>query len=693
MSKLALHVVRRVGWGLFVVVLLVACGSDSTGESDAPGASEALECEQLSYPCALSDVPLEILERSEALSGEALTMLNAGTAMADVAAWLEDQTDVVEVQSDDEAVRFRVDGGRAYWLYGSGVFATLGSPGPAPAGGGQFIPPVLAHVVGPESPSKRAVVISPMLYEFPDIEESGKIAAILSGTRGYEGGVTYKFNAENAPGLVDLSAYRDWDTYDVVHLSTHGKRICDDSGCRATLAAATLDQLIGGEEPAPEKILELDVVGLEIVTGQSGTVYVVLTADFFRNEYGSGLSNTLVFINSCQIFGVQATDIADALKGTSSVFVGWTESVYVVEATAAAIAFFTELSEGGYTAEVARDLIGGLGLGTAPGPHPAPSLIVGGRSDGDGLRIRDVVWVMNPETRVPMEPSDSVLIEGTIGDGEDDLVPYLIQVDGVKPEDANDVTVHIEIDGVAADPEPLSDYEVNGEDQWMIEDMLELGRDVEEGEEVVIHAWVELHEKGESHHEVPAVLTGQREWELKVSYTRTPVDVDGPGSPDSATGTLRLALADFQNPTTPHLVYYSVVGGTMSVDPSFKDRFCIVKADTVTFNVTPGMAGFSELVIDTSNSPMEYRLWINIEGPSFEAEFSCRHGTGEDAPEGYQDPETLKRSVSLLMLATDWDEHRRLTGDGASGSGNWTLVNSSVVGSIRETSYTFSVVR
>ena len=94
-----------------------------------------------------------------------------------------------------------------------------------------------------------------------------------------------------------------------------------------------------------------------------------------------------------------------------------------------------------------------------------------------------------------------------------------------------------------------------------------------------------------------------------------------------------------------------------------------------------------------SKSPMEYSLWLNIEGPSFEAEFSCRHGTGEDAPEGYQDPETLTRSVSLLMLDIDWDEHRTLTGDGTSGSGNWRLVNSSVVGSIRETSYTFSVVR
>ena len=443
-----------------------------------------------------------------------------------------------------------------------------------------------------------------------------------------------------------------------------------------------------GEDP------RLNVNGLEIVTGSGGTMYVVITADFFKSVYGSGLRDTLIFISSCQIFGVQATDIADALKGTGSVFVGWTESVYVTEATAAAVAMYTEMSDGGYTVTVAHDLIGvGLTLGTAGGPHPRPSLIVGGRSDGDGLRIREVVWVMHPETGGELMPADTVVIEGTVGDGEDDKVPYLLQVDGIKPEDASGVMVHIEIDGVEADPKALTDYNVNGDDQWIIEEELELERDVEEGEEVLIHAWVELHDGGESHHEVePVVLTGQREWELTLNYSRTPLDLEGPGSPDTASGTFRLALADFQNPTTPHLVEYSVVEGTMTVDPSSQNRFCIVKADAITFAVTPNMTGFSKLVIDTSKSPMEYSLWIYVDGPSYQAEYSCRAGTGPDAPEGYQDPETKTRSVNLQVLVIDLEEHRVLS-DALSGSGTWRVTTSAPNGAIRETTYTLTVVR
>ncbi len=700
MSMGALQKTRRAWCGLLAFVLLAACsgGSDTPSSPDDHASSSVLECEELGYACALSDVPLEIIERSKVLGDDAISMLDAETSMEDVAAWLEEQSDVVEVQADDQAVRYRLEGGRGFWIFGSDVIATRGSPLPTTVGPPTVVTPRLsspvpAHVVGPASADKRALVLSPMYYEVPDLDDAATVASILEGTRGYEGGVNHRYNVENAPGMVNLDSYRGWGAYDVVHLSTHGKRICDDNGCRAVLAAATLDQLIGGNQSAPEKILELQVDGLEIVLGQSGTTYVVLTADFFRNEYNGGLDNTLIFVNSCEILGVQATDIADALKGTSSVFVGWTESVFVSDATAAAVAFYTELSEGGYTVDVARDLIGDLALGEATGPHPAPSLMVGGRTDGDGLRIRDVVRVMHPETGIPMMSHDSVVVEGTLGDGEADRVPYLVEVDGVKPGDAGEVTVHVEIDGVAAEPEALIDHVVDGDDSWTVAGVLDLERDVDEGDEVIVHAWVELHEKGESHHEVPVILTGSREWELQLSYSRTPVDVDGSGQPDSATGTLRLALADFQNPTTPHLVSYSVVGGTVSVDPGYQDHFCLVIADTVTFDVTPSVAGFSELVIDTSKTPMEYSLFINVDGPEYEAEFSCIHGSGADAPPGYQDPETLTRSVNLVMLDIGLDEHSTLSGDGTSGSGTWVKENRSDPGSIRVTNFTLGIAR
>ena len=96
------HLLRRIPLLVTVAALLASCGGES-GEEEAveipmPGA--ALECERVGYPCSMADVPIEVIEQSDAIGDEILSMLDTGASIADVNTWLADQDNVVEVQWD-----------------------------------------------------------------------------------------------------------------------------------------------------------------------------------------------------------------------------------------------------------------------------------------------------------------------------------------------------------------------------------------------------------------------------------------------------------------------------------------------------------------------------------------------------------------------------------------------------------------
>ena len=124
--------------------------------------------------------------------------------------------------------------------------------------------------------------------------------------------------------------------------------------------------LPAGPGTKAEKLHALTDQGVTVVKAEkTGLEYLGLTADFFRIHYPAGLDNTLVFLDACQSFGPQATDLVDAIKGSTTVVFGWTEPVYSNDATATAVALYKALSERGYPAEVAYAHLGALKNGTA----------------------------------------------------------------------------------------------------------------------------------------------------------------------------------------------------------------------------------------------------------------------------------------------------------------------------------------
>jgi hypothetical protein len=428
----------------------------------------------------------------------------------------------------------------------------------------------------------------------------------------------------------------EWGNYDVVHVVTHGTRICDPEGCRGMLVAGTLESALpAGPETEAEKLKSLAETGVSYAKGVRGLVleldldgYLVLNADFFRKHYKERLNDTLIFLNACQSFSPVATDLVDAVQGTGSVLFGWTETVRGVDAIAAAVALYEALSEWGYPAQVALDQIGELKVGEAVPGNSAPELRLSQRPDGGDLRIRDVVTLLNPGSGQVLTASDLVSIQGIQGDGIPDAAPYMLRVDGVKPELASGMTVHVSIDGSEGEPVPLTSGQVNEQDQWTVSGMLPLGYDLEEETAVTFRAWVNLHSGGESRHEASATLTGEEPiimgtvWEFEAVHTIGYFD----GTPHTtwgATTQLTLTFATGQPPTEPH-PRYVVTGGSVTFDYNHTVLSCVHSAPVVTFEANPQTVSVdSEILFDTTTDPVGYSGKVFTAGPNVQVSIVC----------------------------------------------------------------------
>ena len=92
-------------------------------------------------------------------------------------------------------------------------------------------------------------------YEREILDDGPSVEALLSATRGYEGRVTFRFNSEPTSTDVTLESFMDWAKYDVVHVSTHGKRIeCEVGACRATLVAGLATPRAGQSAPRAAEV-------------------------------------------------------------------------------------------------------------------------------------------------------------------------------------------------------------------------------------------------------------------------------------------------------------------------------------------------------------------------------------------------------------------------------------------------------
>jgi hypothetical protein len=634
------------------VLFATGCGKDSPtapagpdspsddGPGDGPGdPTSPFECAKKGYPCSLSAVPIEVLERSDALGDSVVDMLVAGSSAAEAVARLQAEDGMAEVQSDDGAIRFRLGGGRAMWIMLEGDELDGDAGGASPVLPPPGVPRPYRNVVGEDSEQKHALVLSPFLWSLGGYDDGPAVDAILQGTRGYEGRVEFLANHSATDTTVGVGAFTGWGQYQVVHVTSHGRRLCEEAGCRAMIVVNTLEALAHGGSQTPAELTKtLEQQGLDVTksTHHPGTTFVAATAAFFQATYPSGLDNTVVFLNACQTFGWLATDLVEAIHGNSSVVLGWDEAVHADEAKAAAVALFQHLSDGGYTAEVAYDRLGDLKNGTATEYGGPPRLVLGLRPKGGDLRIRDIVTLLDPVTEQELTAQSVVLIDGTKGDGEADGAPWLVRVDGMRQEDAAKAILHVTIDGVAADPVAVSDGTPNDKDQWTLSGAVALGYDLTEERTVEFRAWVELPDEGKSEQRVSAELSGDealmgREWEFTATHTTSWTGISN--TPYTATADLTLTLAPGQAPGERHPSYI-ITGGTVTWNWTHSYGDCTYTTPTVTFEVTQEIANQSVLIFDTTTDPVTYRGFMSTVGPDVESVEQCAGGDAHTRLQG-----------------------------------------------------------
>jgi hypothetical protein len=185
-------------------------------------------------------------------------------------------------------------------------------------------------------------------------------------------------------------------------------------------------------------------------------------------------------------------------------------------------------------------------------------------------------------------------------------------------EFASETILHVSVDGVETEPQPITNGEVNERDQWLVTGEIPLGFDVEEDTTVNFRAWVELHSGGESDDETPATVTGAEPimgyvWTMDVTLTVGLAH----GRSLVSTAMLTLEFEDGQDVNEPH-PRYVVTGGTVTYeDRSSSAVGCTYSGGGLTYEVTPNMLPVerSALSFDTTVTPVEYSGVIVTEGP------------------------------------------------------------------------------
>jgi len=547
-------------------LLLASCGAP--GDAD-PGAGVMLDCERHDYPCAAAHVAPEVAREGIRIGEAALDRFAEDGAEAALA-WVRAQHGVAHAIGDDVALRFRLKGGRPVWVL---TAAALGHGEPsAPERVGARSPPVpgsgrgtlermaaaslipdlgpaasvwaaLREVAGRDRNEdrkvsdrdfRRALVLDPFHWEWSrltsyDYREGIEITRLLEATPGYEGGVV-RYLRDHQAGE---EAFKGWNTYDVVHFSGHGHRICEYDGC--------FSMIFTGDTVSSEGTFDDATLGLGRETGifeirdpWSGDRvirkrHVALGADWFAEHYrGVTLDRTLVVLNGCETMNSAGAAVPDFLRpllgSGGSTTVGWTEVVPGEPAQKAALSLYRQMSEHGLTAGEVMQRLEREKLTTAVNTEGKTARLRAGNRSGSAprharIRIREVVNILAPDGG-PL--TDGVpppeVVGGSADDGRRDTLHVDLLVDGVLPEQLGRWSMALELNGrTLRSGIRLSERQKVGEHAYRVPvTNVPAGKDFKRERPDTLEAVVSLPEGGESRSTV-VVRHASGFWTLAVS--------------------------------------------------------------------------------------------------------------------------------------------------------------------------------
>jgi len=129
--------------------------------------------------------------------------------------------------------------------------------------------------------------------------------------------------------------------------------------------------------------------------------------------------------------------------------------------------------------------------------------------------------LMQPVYRVELQEKDAIPTNGGAGDGINDSLIFLVQVDGIdESENPEDFVIHLAVDGEELNgtftpKEKISDYSY-----WTL-DEVELPFDAADRDLIELEAWVELPTGGESRHVLEEVELANCGWTGTLSGSKS----------------------------------------------------------------------------------------------------------------------------------------------------------------------------
>lgn len=411
-------------------------------------------------------------------------------------------------------------------------------------------------------------------YEYES--EGARIRDILEALPPYRGNVRYLTNEE-----VTLEAFEGWDEYDVIHVNSHGSRGSITLGPFVNWGRGSRPRgpLARRRGVSPWLADVWDVEGAPrrwVWSGNRRFFRALYPQGLERTLISTSTCNTLGHPRRA------IPPLADQILGRQSMLIGWGGSVEGGIATDTAVALYRWLADGWSGEEALRRvpvlddrehgepvfvadpsgdcepyedlseersralaLVEGITMEELEAMGGPEALcrkqnedlmnrwghVLGSR--GDDMRIREIVRLLHPRAtsdgpdmagpgydQAPLRDGEDLarLLVGAPGDGEDDRLRAMVEVEAIRPGEADETKIQLELDGepigdpkTAADGEPvLADVPVDAErgtdDDARLDvplyrvdfENVPVGEDIESGREYELEAVVSLPEGGES---------------------------------------------------------------------------------------------------------------------------------------------------------------------------------------------------
>ncbi|MBT8236441.1 MAG: hypothetical protein KJO04_09635 [Bacteroidia bacterium] len=363
---------------------------------------------------------------------------------------------------------------------------------------------VVAYEKGEEErEEKRLLIVAPFIDQFGDNDDGLVATKWLNINKNYEDRVKMMSLVDS----ISLTIFRQFHEYDIVHLSTHGKRFCN----QATLAnGSEIEIVYGGDSNYCRTLIDTNIrhtfanrqelnEALALFPVYKDVLYfgarkIYLRSSFFTHYYAQGLKDKIWIFSACELG--QRNDLLDAMRAihTNGHFFYWSNSVYPSDAYNAFDEFYEKLVKEGLDAnkafeETSTELRTGL-PSAFEDPYDEQDFSIATTTSllqlktGEPRHGIEVIEMYHPEKEDKrVRAGDFYPLTGDFGDGEDEAITLKVEILGYTRAEFEEkqMKVSLKVDGETVFPQKPFLPDVDN-DEIEVEDL----EDQEYGVEVTI---------------------------------------------------------------------------------------------------------------------------------------------------------------------------------------------------------------